>query len=301
MSQFLRTLRTRTTLLRNRCERIYRDVVPGAKWARERRFVAGKYPPPSQQKSIVLLTVHKCASVFLGVKLAALAKEAGLVPLNLEAYGYAIDKPIAASLCPQGFFFGPLRSPSLIDRAQTDLAQFRTILVVRDPRDVLTSLYYSMAYSHNIPAGETGRRLLQARDAAQGQDIDSWVHSVTARYVQRYQEYADLLSRQANGLASVHLCKYEDLVVDPEGWLAEVVRFLQVDVSPAFLNSLLTKQDFAVDRENRHSHKRQVAPGDHARKLQPFTIAELNHQFARVMQAFGYSATSEPAGINSSI
>ena len=296
MTTLLRTLRTRVSPVVNRCERIYRDVVPGAKWARERQFVAGKYRPPSNRQSIVLLTVHKCASVFLGYKLADLAREAGLVPLNLQAYGFTTGKPISAPLCPHGFFFGPLRSLSLIDPAHTDLSKFRTILVVRDPRDVLTSLYYSLAFSHHIPRTESGRNLLKARDGAQSQDVDSWVHAAAAGYARRYEGYANLLTGQASSGASIHLCKYEDLVADPQGWLAELVQFLQVDVSPTFLTSLLTKQDFAVDGEDHHSHKRQVTPGDHARKLRPITIAKLNHEFARVMHVFGYSA-SQPGAL----
>ena len=91
-------------------QRAYRDVVPGAKWADERRFVAGNYPPPSDRPSLIFLTLHKCASVFLGSKLAELARKIGLVPLNLDQYAYMTNQKISVPLCPRGFYFGPCRS-----------------------------------------------------------------------------------------------------------------------------------------------------------------------------------------------
>jgi hypothetical protein len=269
--------------------RICRELVPGAKWASERRFATGKFPPRSSRPSVVFLTVHKCASVFLGNKLSELAHEMGLTPLNLEAYGYALDKQISVPLCPTGFFFGPFRSVPLVGGVPADLRPFQIILAVRDPRDTLTSLYFSVAFSHHVPPGARGRSLLAGRDRALGQDLDSFVLSAIPSFVKRFEEYAAL--RTWN---NVHVCRYEDLVANPAGWLADLVRFLQSDVSPEFLASLITAQDFLVEAEDQKLHKRQVLPGDHARKLQPSTIAALNQHFAGVLRAFGYDGTSLP-------
>jgi hypothetical protein len=267
-----------------RCLRgLYRWFVPSAKWSAEKRYVAGRFPSPSGRQSVVLLTVHKCASVFLGERLALLAREIGLAPLNLGSYCFATDQSITVPLNPRGFFFGPYRAISHFDDAQADLRQFQTILVIRDPRDVLTSLYYSVAFSHKVPPGESGRKMQARRQQAISRDLDAFVLESAPLFAQRYQEFLPLLTWD-----NVHLCKYEDLVSDPARWLAKLTEFLAADVDAEFVASLITPQDFVVDGEDRRSHKRQVTPGDHRRKLQPATIAALDRQFSSVLDTFGY-------------
>ena len=50
------------------------------------------------------------------------------------------------------------------------------------------------------------------------------------------------------------------------------------------------KDDFlpAKKDEDVYSHKRQVTPGDYARKLEKTTIETLNGEFATILTSFGY-------------
>lgn len=54
----------------------------------------------------------------------------------------------------------------------------------------------------------------------------------------------------------------------------------------AFLRQL--EANFSVAREDLNSHKRQVQPGYHKRKLKPETIEILNDRFAEILETLGY-------------
>jgi hypothetical protein len=56
----------------------------------------------------------------------------------------------------RGCLYAAIRRPPLLE-ALPHLAAFRVILLLRDPRDCLTSLFFSLAYSHR-PPGDDDRK-----------------------------------------------------------------------------------------------------------------------------------------------
>ena len=153
------------------------------------------------------------------------------------------------------------------------------MLNLRDPRDVLTSLYYSTAYSHAV----ISPKLLRGRKEAQGLSVDEFVMANIEEVLQGYTRYCDTLLK-SNAL----FLKYEQMVGDFEAWLARLVDYCELDQHQAIIQAILDEADFDVKKEDKYSQRRQVTPGDHRRKLLPATIAELNDRFGAVLATMDY-------------
>ena len=59
------------------------------------------------------------------------------------------------------------------------LEKYKVILVTRDPRDILVSDYYSIAYSHSVPSktGNKYDKFMSKRNKAREYTIDDFVIS----------------------------------------------------------------------------------------------------------------------------
>jgi hypothetical protein len=243
--------------------------------------LAGQLPPASNRPSTLHFTLHKCASVYLRSKLHALAELIGLAPLDLDGYFFDSGQPRPFRVQPHGYFYGPFRSLDDafgVRREWPDLTGYKLIVVLRDPRDVLTSLYYSTAYSHRTPRGKGRDKFLALRDEAQHVDINEYVRREADVFLPRYRAYFRLAARY-----DVHLTTYEQLVTAPQTWLDSLLAYLGVELSAWRRRRLISPRDFAVSHEDPTSHVRQVQPGDHARKLDAATIAWLDAKFAEVL------------------
>lgn len=186
--------------------------------------------------------------------------------------------------------FGPLRY--CYDVPQID--ESRAILHVRDPRDVLVSQFYSKAFSHREVAYPDGSRCRDYRPQWIEDGIDDFIFSLIPaqdytwcdRLHTVYTRYCrNLLDRE-----NVTLVTYEEMVSNYQAWLKTVISGLSLADPDGAYEILYEryKDSFTVDGEDVNRHKRQVAPGDHRRKLKPETIEKLNENFAEVMGKFGY-------------
>jgi len=253
-------------------------------------FLKGKRDTSDRYQSIVFFTIHKSASVYVGNMLKQLTTHAGMIAIDLDTYYFLSNtqedtmRTIDWSATKRGYFFGPFRH---YHPALPPLDEYKVILMVRDPRDVLTSLYFSHAYSHTIPSG-TGAKAqssLQIRNEALQHTIDEYVLKEASTYFYRYREYAQKLLHKPNLL----FVRYEDMVTDFEKWLDPIITFLDVEVKKEMINQIMREANFKVERENVYVHKRQVDPGDHKRKLKTETIMQLTAECADILEAYGYT------------
>lgn len=180
--------------------------------------------------------------------------------------------------------FGPVRQYC----AWPFLDTAKVVLHLRDPRDALTSMYYSVAYSH-----PSDRRVDGIRDHTKSISIDEFAFSPLIDgktpadfYLNRFQEYcANVVDRK--GVAFV---KYEDMLLDLEAWLRAVLRPVGLDKDSKTVASLMQRysDEFKIEKEDQMAHKRQIAPGDHRRKLQPATIDRLNAMYEPILKKLQY-------------
>lgn len=259
-------------------------------------------------KNVLIYTVHKAASMFLhklGTDLAT-RMDFAFYSINNEKYYEQIQDSswklfIESTVGPS--CFGPIRAgedialPVFPDRIE----QYSVIMHLRDPRDVLVSAYYSHVYSHKVT-----KRFKPSdgqRKKWEDQGVDDFVINRIERVKKEYEDLcAHLLCRE-----NVILLKYEDMVTDYGKWLegflfaftefepkrsTGIGRILGENTHQKIYADLYEKYkgDFspARNKEDVYSHKRQIIPGDYARKLKESSIDILNNEFSSLLTSLDY-------------
>lgn len=253
--------------------------------------------------SIILYTVHKAGSTFLNGLLAQICRR-----LEIEHHTENSDryqmlnstvswKQYLESNAGTGCF-GPIRAAAKLPIFPNNLDDRAILLHLRDPRDVVTSLYFSKAYSHRVKQGVfeiTPEERKQLRE----EGIDRFVVESAMLLRPKYDKLYEELKDRPN----VTTVYYEDMVLNFPAWLDQVLNvFESIKVPAKKARNLLLPQAvrrmglkhhllktnrsaFDVSEENVYSHKRKVTPGDHREKLKPATIAQLNEIFSGYIPA----------------
>jgi len=287
-------------------------------------LIRGGLQAQSDHPTLLFFTVHKAASSYVGDMLIRIARHHQIIPVNYMEYLFSgrhddenpDARPILESVLPmtlserpqlhpdlavkkerelarlfpsRGFQFGPLRVPDLLEDLP-HLEQYRTLIQLRDPRDCLVSIYFSRAFSHVVPDDpELKTSFLKQRRKAQEQAIDEYVLQDAPIWLENFQGYADALQKSPR----LTIVKYEQMVLNFPAWLKEVEQAWGFEIEANLRTGLIDQANFNVAGEDIYSHKRQVLPGDHLRKLQPHTIRRLTDMFAPVLNALGYPLEAE--------
>ncbi|MAN14203.1 MAG: hypothetical protein CL945_05845 [Dinoroseobacter sp.] len=187
---------------------------------------------------------------------------------------------------PRGYAFVGFRGLSPKERLP-GFANGRTVYLVRDPRDMVVSQYFSLAYSHPPPGTVADDTLLKAFEAERRElrqtSIDEYVLSTAPAVRQKYLETTSALAEIEH-----RVWRYEDVVFDKLNWISKVVAYLELDVPEAFVANVVARNDIAPQSENKHEHIRKVTPGDHKDKLEAGTVAALNKIFDPILTAHDY-------------
>lgn len=269
-------------------------------------------------KSVLIYTVHKAASMFLHRLTAEVAQEFGIPYYSINNDR---DFETIKTASWKGFIegggrtgcFGPIRAGAAEPSVPDDLSSYRVILHLRDPRDVLTSLYFSHVYSHRRTPGQFNPSDEQ-RSRWEDGGIDEFV---LANASKTRKAYRDLCSTFL-GKENVLLVKYESLTLNYAEWLDEFLsafdhfeprprRLLNVVGFASTLSRIRRRlyrkhrREFTVQQEDVQQHRRQITPGDHRRKLSTETIEQLNGHFRDVLEMLDYrneapAATQKLAG-----
>lgn len=263
----------------------------------ERRLIKGINHGTSARahKSIIHFSVNKAATQYAKGILQRCAKENGLTHAQLNEYARHSDFPYLDHLSapemvqyrhifrPSGYLYSVFGG---MIEGIPDLGNYHIILMIRDPRDVLTSRFFSLAYSHLPPGRNKVERFNNSVAFAHQAGIDRFVIDWSEKTRKIYQRYLDLLvSRQSN----VYVTKYEDMMADFPTWLNGVLDYCELEVSPNLKLDLLEEaRRSRPEKENISRHARQATPGDHKKKLQPATIERLDAVFSNILAGFKY-------------
>lgn len=245
----------------------------------------------SDLKSLMGVSMHKAGSSVTNGILKTFCRTCGYKVDDISiAAGNSEKSPpevfVAAQehMQPTGFYYGMARGPYVKDMPA--LANLRLVVQLRDPRDCITSAYFSYAKSHVPPKDPERRKKFEARrQNLQQKTIDDFAKDSAANYRMRMQVLSDLLADHPDAL----VLKYEEMVTDTDAWMNRIAAFLDLPMTDKLRAKLAEKGDFSTKGEDTSKHKRQVTPGDHARKLTPDTIAELNRELGPVMERFDYT------------
>lgn len=256
--------------------------------------------------SVLIFTVHKAASMFLHQLTNDLSNHIGFdyYSINKDEFHDQIKslswKKFIEENPNKKSCFGPIRAGVAEPTIPKGLESYSIVLHLRDPRDVLVSLFYSDTYSHPKRPGRFNPSDKQRYGWEEG-GINAFVIDKAPEYKKRYQSLTSTLLNEKN----VVFVRYEDMVSDYGTWLKH---FLSVfshfsvptkgilkifkrrtsldDIHQKFFKKYENK--FTVSSEDIYKHKRQIAPGDHKRKLHEDTIKRLTFEFGDILKLLNY-------------
>jgi hypothetical protein len=255
------------------------------------------YLPPSLRPdfpSCAVLAFAKSGSVLVNAIVRELMVEVGVPVIDWPELWYArgidmatVQANLAEIFPPHGYCFAGFRNFPTPFRSGTAVGRLRKLVVVRDPRDMLVSRYYSSKFSHGFVAKGTPRFEQVIRRVIDDCEMDldryckfySWV--INADFFLHRDILADPLTL---------VLKYEDFVYDKEHLASAICNWFGVDVPQERLSTIIAPHDTIPIAERPDQHIRQAHPGDYLRKLKPTTISTLNDVLAEFMAAFGYKA-----------
>lgn len=233
---------------------------------------------------VFVFTVHKAASLGVSEVMRVIARKEGwpFHSANLKrATLVEPAKPGDPDFCRQlegkTGLVGPVRMPVEINGDGFERDRF--ILHLRDPRDVLVSMFYSWSYSHP-GINDAYREELRAKGVN-----EFAVHNSPALKT-KYELYVrDLLS-----MPRINLLRYEDFVLDRPRWLEQFLNAAGVEDGLRRYGRLAKKNPAEkVQVEDINAHIRKATPGDYREKLAPETIAMLDNEWDDILRALEYS------------
>lgn len=177
--------------------------------------------------------------------------------------------------------------------------EWKAFYVVRDPRDILISWYFSVKCSHvlnNAFLRETNR-LLRALSLRQG--LDYMIANIEGLHREMYAAMHGWLAAGEN--EKVLLVRYEDATGDAQlETMERLFDHLGIGLSRASLTSLLRKYSFARMSRGRErgdedagSHYRKGLPGDWKKYLHASQQQAVREKLQGILTGYGYEYSAD--------
>ena len=234
-------------------------------------------------KNYYVFTTHKAASRFIDALMVDIATESDLELHAPRHPGFPreIDLEFDPSKLKVSGLIGTLRYAFM----PLDWDESKVVVHLRDPRDVMVSLYFSHKYSHNRSKKGYNPTDAYLREIDKG--IDNYVLFRAYQFMERYNFYIENMLGKEN----VTLSRYEHMVLDFPDWLPQFLEPFPLKDRERFIAEQIRKRasQFDLDgSEDVRAHKRKAVPGDHKEKLSAATIQELNQMFAGSLKHLNY-------------
>lgn len=262
----------------------------------ERKLIKGQTVSSTNTPSIIHYSINKAATQFTKSIMVRCGQENGLVVARFSDYAwvsscpYLFDlskeeiKPYLKVFQPRGLLYTVFGG---MVESIPDIEKYRPVIMIRDPRDVLVSAYYSYSTSHSVPhAKDKAEEFLELRERISTLSVDDYVKEMCSDTEKVMSQYVQLNST----CPSARIMKYEDMISDFSEWFETLINHCGWTVS-AELRAQIEAQAAKArtpSGEDSSRHRRQVLPGDYKRKLQPETITYLNHHLADCLRSFDY-------------
>jgi lipopolysaccharide transport system ATP-binding protein len=166
-----------------------------------------------------------------------------------------------------------------------------TFVVIRDLRDTMVSLYYSLKVSHPLIA----EQLVQERRELTEKTLeDGLLMLIEARMgdVAEIQRSWIPACDRGEGL----LLRYEDLIANEQEQFARIVNYCQLETSPEVLREIVTRNSFEKQtgrhkgEEDTASHFRKGIVGDWRNAFSDKVKQEFKRRYGDVLIQTGYES-----------
>jgi len=217
---------------------------------------------------------HKAASMYIFFILKKICLQSNILIIDhneisifnkkqTENERVSADDIFTTNCFKNKMYFGGRGGPYLVELFKKNLKFYKGIFIVRDPRDLIISRYFSAKYSHNpytVDIKEK-RKVLDKLSINDGisltiQDFEK----TTAQYVFLWLKYY----KDKN----IKILKYEDLVENSQNFFLNIIDHLELNVSVDLVKKIVQNNSFQslTDRkrgtEDISSHLRKGVVGD---------------------------------------
>lgn len=254
----------------------------------EKEALKGNFSSQGEGVPIIHFVYNRCGSRYVSQVMKDLLSEKCYSHLDYERFAghcqrgdkdFLLDENfLGEGFSKRGFIYGPLYHFHGCFSKAEELSEYKIVLNLRDPRDVLTSRFFSQAFAHTL----FHSKHIQRRKEVQEMGIDAFVREQTAEIKERYQTYFEHLVGRSNVL----FLPYEKMVGNFEQWLKELCVFLEVDPNGPAAMKVLAEANFTVSKEDKFAHRRSVQPGNHLKKLKPETVDYINKELGGLLAPF---------------
>lgn len=263
----------------------------------EMELIEGKYRNNGSHPSIIHFSVNKAATQYVRELLRRCADENGMTTVGLAEYAFHtkfpyLDQLSVREMAQYQYLFNPVGYLYSVFGGMVEgipeIERYRVILMIRDPRDVLVSEYYSYAFSHSEPSklGNKYIDFMKMRQKARDVTIDEYVVSESDRLYVNYERYITLL---LDRYAHVFVTKYEEMTSDFDAWLKKILEYCELEVGDELFECLLNEaSSLKPKQEDVHQHVRKGMPGDYKEKLKRKTIDRLDAKFLPMLKRLDY-------------
>lgn len=263
----------------------------------ESQLLAGTHVNTNKHKSIIHFSMNKAATQYVKNILQEAATANGMTPVSLNEFAFHSTMPFLDHLSakemeqykhvfkPRGYLYSSFGG--MIENID-NLEDYLIVLMIRDPRDILVSGYFSMAYSHPEPSklGSKYEGFMEKRNKAQQTLIDEYVKAESPKVYLVFKRYHDLL---LNNRSNVYVTKYEDMISDFQGWLTKLLNYTGLEISEDLKNDFINKHNgLKPKKENKAKHIRKGTSGDYKQKLNEETMQFLNTKFSDILEQYSY-------------
>lgn len=244
----------------------------------------------NNHESVYFYTFHKCASrLFSGYILKNIEGLRRMdydnrifngkkVNVTFEKYGFVYG-PIRLSVHPLSESYRRLIQPT----CQPEFVKDKIALfMIRDPRDILVSIYYSFGFTHGFsPVPELRKLQEEERDLIQSGTIDDYALRSAPQIAENFHQLGRLLDACPRGV----LLRYEDMIDNWDLFSKRLTQF--ISLSPEVLVEIY-QQSRPREKEDKSAHHRSGKVGGFHEKFKPETVESLNQIFKSVFERFGY-------------
>jgi hypothetical protein len=243
-------------------------------------------PEPAEGiKSAYLFSYHKSGSTLMDNMVRHYCRQIGVPTFSL--FNMAFDSGVTTSeimedalVCfsKTGRIYTGFRH---YPRCDLELTGVPCIMLVRDPRDMLVSMYYSIAKSHVVPSKNV--KLQKSRQETVRISVDEFALKKAGDYLRRFNRYQRKLP--ADTLTTY---RYEDVIYAKEDWLTDLVKQLSLRHDKALVKEIAKQFDIFPEQEEQGQHIRQVHPGNYKTKLKPETIEKITEVLEGFLHHYNY-------------
>jgi hypothetical protein len=242
------------------------------------------------QATIFHVTHWKAGSQWVYGVLAACAPERIVTPKVKIAHFYE-DALVRGKIYPTVYVpHDKFQSVLGAQGLSADDAQVKTFFVIRDLRDALISLYFSLKVSHPIVYERV------AEDRRQLNDMKSEEEALLYMVEQRGNASANIQRTwlpvcQAGKAMFV---RYEDLIADEQQGFAKIIEYCQVDIPANKLTEVVNNNSFTKragrkrGEEDVASHYRKGVSGDWRNHFTDRIKAEFKKKYGQLLIDTGY-------------